>query len=125
MCVSSVIASLIKLLGPSAVLCQESDMLAHTEDWRGRYAGPALCVALPSTAQEVAAVVACCAPEGVPVLPQGGNTSLCGGAVPGKQGPAPVIVNLGPMRRMTTLQPHNTTNETTEARRVGERCSRY
>src|SRR3546814_16253254 len=87
------------------VLCQESDMLAHTEDGRGRYAGPALCVALPSTAQEVAAVVACCAHEGVPVLPQGGNTSLCGGAVPGKKGPAPVIGNLARMRRIRTFRP--------------------
>src|SRR3546814_20608639 len=108
MCVSSVIASLIKLLGPSAVLCQESDMLAHTEDWRGRYAGPALCVALPSTVQEVAAVVACCAHEGVPVLPQGGNTSLCGGAVHGKEGPAPVIVNPARIRRIRTVEPQKT-----------------
>jgi FAD/FMN-containing dehydrogenase len=39
------------------------------------------------------------------VLPQGGNTSLCGGAVPATNGPPPVIVSLARMRRIRRLDP--------------------
>nr|ALV86814.1 2-hydroxyacid dehydrogenase [uncultured bacterium P11N2] len=51
-------------------------------DWRGRYAGQPLCVVLPGDTAAVAAVVGACAAAGVPVVAQGGNTGLCGGATP-------------------------------------------
>ena len=43
------------------------------------------------------------------VLPQGGNTSLCGGATPSGQGKPPVIVALTRMRRIRSLDPVNNT----------------
>lgn len=51
-------------------------------DWRGRYTGQPLCVVMPVDTEAVAAVVGACAAAGVPVVPQGGNTGLCGGATP-------------------------------------------
>lgn len=102
---------LIDLLGSGAVLTTDDDVAGFTEDWRGRYRGPAACVVQPSSTAQVAAVVRLCVEHGVPVLPQGGNTSLCGGAVPGTDGAAPVIVNLARMRRVRNVDAANNSME--------------
>jgi len=99
--------TLTQALGAHAVLHTQADVAGYTEDWRGRYAGPALCVVLPASTQQVADVVRLCRAHGVPVLPQGGNTSLCGGAVPTNDGAPPVIVNLARMRRIRRVDAAN------------------
>lgn len=73
----------------------------------GRYRGRALCVVHPSTTEQVAAVVRLCAAANVPMLAQGGNTSLCGGAVPASQGQPPVIISLARMRRIRHIDAAN------------------
>ncbi|MDE1012666.1 MAG: FAD-binding oxidoreductase, partial [Paraburkholderia fungorum] len=105
--VAPLLASLQTELGADAILSAKADLDGFIEDWRGRYKAPALCVALPSTAAQVSAVVRLCAAHGVPVLPQGGNTSLCGGAVPASEGARPVIVNLSRMRRIRSIDTAN------------------
>ena len=94
-------------LGENGVLTTPAEMQAFTEDWRGRHRGPAICVALPANTEEVAAAVKLCVRAGVPVLPQGGNTSLCGGSVPNADGAPPVIINLQRMRRIRSVDPAN------------------
>ncbi|SEN40341.1 FAD-binding oxidoreductase [Bradyrhizobium sp. OK095] len=98
-----------RLLGDTAVLTREEDLAGLTEDWRGRYQAPALCAVLPSSTEQVAAIVRLCIADGTPVLPQGGNTSLCGGATPTGQGRPPVIVALTRMRKIRSLDPVNNT----------------
>ncbi|WP_439405630.1 FAD-binding oxidoreductase [Bradyrhizobium sp. DASA03076] len=98
-----------QLLGDTAVLTREEDLAGLTEDWRGRFHAPALCAVLPSTTEQVAAIVRLCVAHDTPVLPQGGNTSLCGGATPSGQGKPPVIVALTRMRRIRSLDPVNNT----------------
>ncbi|MGX1166027.1 FAD/FMN-containing dehydrogenase [Bradyrhizobium sp. USDA 372] len=98
-----------QLLGDTAVLTREEDLAGLTEDWRGRFHAPALCAVLPSTTEQVAAIVRLCVAHDTPVLPQGGNTSLCGGATPSEQGKPPVIVALTRMRRIRSLDPVNNT----------------
>jgi FAD/FMN-containing dehydrogenase len=95
------------IVGEGGSLTAPGEMDAFTEDWRGRYRGSAICVALPANTQQVAATVRLCAEAGVPVLAQGGNTSLCGGAVPDAAGPQPVIINLQRMRRIRSVDPSN------------------
>jgi FAD/FMN-containing dehydrogenase len=101
--VRMLVDSLKEILGPSGLLVAPEEMHGFTEDWRGRYRGSAICVALPANTQQVAATVKLCAEAGMPVLAQGGNTSLCGGAVPNAIGGAPVIINLQRMRRIRSI----------------------
>lgn len=54
---------------------------AYLRDWLNRYGVPPLGIARPASTDEVAALVRICAANGIPVIPQGGNTGLCGGAV--------------------------------------------
>ncbi|MDR5839423.1 FAD-binding oxidoreductase [Caballeronia sp. LZ034LL] len=94
------VSRLKAILGDDGVLTSAADMDGFVEDWRGRHRGPALCVVLPANTEAVSQVVRLCAEHGVPVVPQGGNTSLCAGAVPRADGIAPVVVSLSRMRRI-------------------------
>jgi FAD/FMN-containing dehydrogenase len=52
-------------------------------DWTGRYRGSTPAVLRPRDTEQVVAVLTLCAAAGLPVVPQGGNTGLVGGGVPG------------------------------------------
>jgi len=108
---TTLLDALTHALGTDAILHSDADTAGYTEDWRGRYKGPALCVALPGNTQQVADIVRLCNAHATPVLPQGGNTSLCGGAVPDADGKPPVIVNLARMRKIRRVDAANNSME--------------
>ncbi|MDR6602267.1 FAD/FMN-containing dehydrogenase [Achromobacter deleyi] len=108
---TTLLDALTQALGTDAILHSDADTAGHTEDWRGRYKGPALCVALPGNTQQAADIVRLCNAHATPVLPQGGNTSLCGGAVPDADGKPPVIVNLARMRKIRRVDAANNSME--------------
>ena len=56
----------------------------------------------PRTTAEVAEVVRLCAAARMPIYPQGGNTGLCGGAVPDEDGRG-IVLSLGRMNRVRAL----------------------
>lgn len=88
------------LLGPRG-FTQDADLLTPwLTDWRGRYTGHALALASPASTEEVAALVRLCAAHGVPIVPQGGNSGMCGGATPDSSGHA-ILLSL---RRMNAVR---------------------
>jgi FAD/FMN-containing dehydrogenase len=97
---SALVARLVEIVGSSGVLVDNADVAGYAQDWRGVFRGTALCVVLPATTQQVSQVVKACVAAGVPLQPQGGNTSLCGGAVPLPGGVASVVLSLSRMRRI-------------------------
>ncbi|GJL82199.1 MAG: D-2-hydroxyacid dehydrogenase [marine bacterium B5-7] len=58
-----------------------SDAGPFLTEQRGDYESHPLCVVLPADTGEVSQVITACADANVTVVPQGGNTGLCGGAV--------------------------------------------
>lgn len=102
------IEQLAGLVGGDNVLLSSSAMAPYLEDWRGRYRGAAACVVRPANTSEVSAVVSACALAGVAIIPQGGNTSLCGAATPDASGNT-VIVNLSRMNRIRAIDRANNT----------------
>ncbi|ROO89553.1 FAD/FMN-containing dehydrogenase [Actinocorallia herbida] len=81
------------------VVVDPSVMAGYETDFTGRWRGRARLVVRPGSAAEVAEVLRICAAEGVPVVPQGGNTGLVGGGVPMD---GEVVVSL---RRLSALGP--------------------
>jgi FAD/FMN-containing dehydrogenase len=77
-------------------------------DWRGRYKGQAQAVVRPANTQEVAAVVRLCHERRIPIVPQGGNTGLCGGATADGSGQAVVLL----LTRLNTIRAIDTDNDT-------------
>lgn len=80
-----------------------ADAEPYCTDWRGRYAGEALAVAFPADTQQVAAAVKLCAVHGIAIVPQGGNTSLCGASVPLDDGSPQLVLNLSRMDRIREI----------------------
>lgn len=78
------------------------------KEWRGRYHGVAAAVICPTSTEEVAAVLRMCHKAGLSVVPQSGNTGLCGGAAPDASG-TQILLNLRRMRRIRELDPDNYT----------------
>lgn len=75
-------SALAGIVGASHVLVDPALTAGYETDWTGRYGGRARAVVRPRDVDEVSAVLRACAAEGVPVVPQGGNTGLVGGSVP-------------------------------------------
>ena len=99
---------LAEIVGTAQVLVNEADTAPFFEDWRGRYHGKALAVIRPGNTDEVGAVVALCAGENVAIVPQGGNTGLCGGATP-RGDRAELVLSLGRLNRVRAIDHANAT----------------
>jgi FAD/FMN-containing dehydrogenase len=94
---------LAQVVGKTHVLVDPDMTVGFTRDWTGRWHGDAALVARPGTTDEVATVVRVCQARRVVIVPQGGNTGLVGGGVPGEDTKAPVVVvSLG---RLTEKEP--------------------
>jgi FAD/FMN-containing dehydrogenase len=96
------------LVGAAHVLTDPADIAPFVIDWRGRYRGAAQCVVRPGNTAEVAAVVKACVEAGVAIVPQGGNTSLCGAATPDGEGRA-VVISLSRLNRVVSVDAQNNT----------------
>jgi FAD/FMN-containing dehydrogenase len=105
---SRLIEQLQQIVGATGVLSEPAEMQGYLTDWRGAYSGTAGAVVRPGSTEEVAAVVRLCREAGVPLVPQGGNTGLCGGAVPDSSG-GQVVLSLTRIRRIRELDPANQT----------------
>jgi FAD/FMN-containing dehydrogenase len=70
------------VVGPDHVLVGADATATYTTDWTSRWHGEPAAVVRPASTAEVAAVLRICSANGLPVVPQGGNTSLAGGSVP-------------------------------------------
>ena len=103
----NLLADLAAITGAENVLTGEA-AAPHCTDWRGRYSGLALAVVLPADTQQVSAVVALCAAQRIIIVPQGGNTSLCGASVPLAEGEQ-IVLNLSRMNRIRELDATNYT----------------
>lgn len=102
------VRGLIAALGEDAVLTDSGDMAPYLRDWRGRYQGAARAVVRPGSVDALAEVVRQCAAAKVPIVPQGGNTGLCGGATPDADGQA-IVLCLGRLRRIREIDVDNNT----------------
>lgn len=98
--------SLITLLGADYVLTKPDQMQAYCVDYRGRYHGRALAVALPNSREQVIELVRLAAKYGVPIVAQGGNTSTCGAATPDSSGQH-LLLNFKRLNRVIAVDTMN------------------
>jgi len=103
----SFIQRISALLGPSGLIADAAGMAPYLEEERGLFHGKARLVARPASTDELAALVAICAEGRIGVVPQGGNTGLCGGASPGSD--AQILVSLQRMNKIRAVDPVNFT----------------
>jgi FAD/FMN-containing dehydrogenase len=104
----SLLSSLKTIVGEAHVLTEDADVAPYVTDWRNAFHGRARAVVRPGTAAEVAAVVRSCAEQRAPIVPQGGNTSLCGGATPHANG-SEIVLSLARLTRVRAVDTANAT----------------
>jgi FAD/FMN-containing dehydrogenase len=84
----------------------DADLIeAHVTERRGLWRGTCDLVVSPADTAEVAAVMALCFENTVPVTPQGGNTGLVGGGVPD----GGIVLSLSRLNRIRTVDADNNT----------------
>ncbi len=101
---AQLIEAIRAVVGDRGLLTGRSDTEAASEDWRRLYKGRTSAVVRPANTEELAAVVRLCAAACVPMVAQGGNTSMVGGAVPNEDG-SELVLSTARLNRVRDLDP--------------------
>jgi len=96
------IQSLADTLPDRAIVTDRTDIAPWETDWRQRWHGTAPILFAPDSVAQVQAIVAAAGRERVPLVPQGGNTSMVGGATPLADGTA-AILSLRRLNRIRSI----------------------
>lgn len=99
---NSFIHALTDIVGSQGIITDPKDTETYNTDWRQIFQGKSIAVLRPHTTQEVADIVKLCAKHNVAIVPQGGNTSLVGGATPPKQGNQ-IVLSLSRMNKIRNI----------------------
>ncbi|WP_344708075.1 FAD-binding oxidoreductase [Sphingomonas swuensis] len=101
--VDAFLADLSAVLPERALVREQERVAPWLTDWRGRWTGASKALLEPGTTEEVAIIVRLSGEHRVGLVPQGGNTSMVGGATPPADGDA-VLLSLRRMTRVRALE---------------------
>ena len=104
----SLIDDIRAIVGPAGLIASPQEFGPYATDWRKRYVGRPAAVVKPASTAEVAEVVRACADSRTAIVPQGGNTGLCGAATPDASG-SQIVLNLSRMNRVRAIDARNNT----------------
>ncbi|MEJ6394575.1 FAD-binding oxidoreductase [Gymnodinialimonas sp. 2305UL16-5] len=100
------IMSNLDIFPPETVVTDPDILSGRLTDFRSKYTGKAAALLLPRHTDDVRAIVTAARANKVPLVPQGGNTSYCGGATPDTSARA-VLVGFD---RMTAIREIDASN---------------
>jgi FAD/FMN-containing dehydrogenase len=104
----TVLARIREAAGPGGWTDDPEEMAPHLVEWRELFRGRSPLLVRPADTAAVARVVSVCFETGTKIVPQGGNTSLCGGSVPDESGDE-IVLSLARMNRIRSVDPLNDT----------------
>ena len=104
----SLLERIVGIVGPQGLVTEPAELEPYVVDWRGIFRGSALAAVRPASTAEVAAVVRLCADTRTAIIPQGGNTGMCGAATP-HPGAAEIVLSLARMNRIIEVDPLDNT----------------
>jgi FAD/FMN-containing dehydrogenase len=96
------------LVDDAAILSDPARIAPMLRDHRALYRGHALAVVAPADTAAVARVLAFCNQQRIGVVPQGGNTSYCGGATPDASS-SQLLLSLARLNRVRAIDTANYT----------------
>ena len=100
----SLLDELKSAVGPGNWVTDPESLQPHLSEWRDIWNGRALAMLQPDSTHKVSQIVKLCARDRVAIVPQGGNTGLCGGAIPDESGQQ-VLLSLSKMNRLRNVSP--------------------
>src|SRR5256886_2173758 len=105
---TSLIEEIRAIVGPAGLITSPIEVVPYATDGRKRSLGKPAAVVRPASTAEVAGVVRACADSRTAIVPQGGNTGLCGAATPDASG-TQIVLNLSRMNRVREVDARNNT----------------
>ena len=102
---AAVLETLHTIVGDKGFITDKSIIAPYLEESRKRFIGTCDVLIKPASTQEVSEIIAICSDHDIPVVPQGGNTGHCGGAVPD----GGVLLNLSRLNQIRSIDPLNGT----------------
>ncbi|WP_454688568.1 FAD-binding oxidoreductase [Achromobacter aloeverae] len=96
------------IVGEAGLVTAGDEREPYEIDWLRKWRGRGSVVVRPGTTEEVAQVMRLCNEARIPVVPQGGNTGMSGGATPDDSG-AQVILSTTRLRAVREVDPLNNT----------------
>jgi FAD/FMN-containing dehydrogenase len=106
--ISNRIAALADVAGADAMITEPERTAPMLRDHRALYRGHALAVVAPADVAAVSRVLTFCNERRIGVVPQGGNTSYCGGATPDASS-SQVLLSLARLNHVRALDASNYT----------------
>jgi FAD/FMN-containing dehydrogenase len=106
--IQSILSEFESAIGKQYVLDKDEDKEPYLTDWGKHYTGKALAILKPANTAEVASLVKICNKHRISIVPQGGNTGLCGGATPDNTGDS-VIILLFRLNQISNIDIQNST----------------
>jgi len=97
---TSALARIKAIVGARGWIADPDAMAPYLAETRGLFRGATELVVRPASTEEAAAVVRACAEAGLAMVPQGGNTGLCGGAVAHE---GSVVISLARMNKIRAI----------------------
>ncbi len=95
--------ALADVVGPQNCLRDPADIAPYVLDWRRAYRGEPVAVLRPGSTAEVAEAVRRAAAMRLAIVPAGGRTGLCGGAIAHASGPPAIVLSLERLNRIRDL----------------------
>ncbi|HLX53206.1 MAG TPA: FAD-binding oxidoreductase [Aquella sp.] len=105
---NDLLAKLLAIVGEDYIITDPKQQQTYLTDWRGRYVGQAVAIVKPQTKDQIVELVKLCQIDNINIIPQGGNTSLSGGATPLNQSSPPqIIFNFSCMNKILEIDAEN------------------
>jgi FAD/FMN-containing dehydrogenase len=105
---AGLISSLRAIVGDAGLVIGADAQAPFVNDWLGKWHGSTPVVVRPADTAQTAAVIRLCHETRTPVVTQGGNTGMSGGATPDASG-AQVVLNTSRMQAIRQLDLANNT----------------
>lgn len=105
---SNRLAALADVAGPDAMITDPARTAPMLRDHRALYRGHAFAVVAPADVAAVSRILAFCNDRRIGVVPQGGNTSYCGGATPDASS-SQVLMSLARLNHVRAIDASNYT----------------
>ena len=87
------ISALQQMVEAKGATTAPADLEPFVTEWRDKFTGQTPLMLSPKTTAEAAAILSYCNQHKIPIVPQGGNTGLVGGGIPGLQNAQEILLS--------------------------------
>lgn len=103
------IDALTKIVGLKGAITNENELASFVTEWRDKFVGNTQVVLMPASSMEVSQILAYCDENDLSVVPQGGNTGLVGGGIPGLENTDEILLSTKRLRSNIEINVHAST----------------